>query len=64
VLTAYESLPQPQNKATLQLVAQQWAKLGVKLNVLAGDAGSTTVDNLDPAKTPVSPPWSAAPIPT
>jgi len=55
VLTAYESPPQPQNKATLQLVAQQWAKLGVTLNVLAGDAGSKTVDDLDPAKTPVSP---------
>jgi peptide/nickel transport system substrate-binding protein len=55
VLTAYESPPQPQNKATLQLVAQQWAKLGVTLNVLAGDAGSKTLDDLDPAKTPVSP---------
>lgn len=55
VLTAYESLPQPQNKATLQLVAQQWAKLGVTLNVLAGDAGSKTLDDLDPAKTPVAP---------
>ncbi|WP_455274828.1 TIGR04028 family ABC transporter substrate-binding protein [Rhizobium herbae] len=55
VLTAYESPPQPQNKATLQLVSQQWAKLGVTLNVLAGDAGSRTVDDLDPAKTPVSP---------
>lgn len=55
VLTAYESLPQPQNKETLQLVAQQWAKVGVKLNVLAGDSGSRTVDDLDPLKTPVSP---------
>ncbi|MBO9195225.1 TIGR04028 family ABC transporter substrate-binding protein [Rhizobium sp. 16-449-1b] len=55
VLTAYESPPQPQNKATLQLVAEQWAKLGVTLNVLAGDSGSKTVDDLDPAKTPVSP---------
>lgn len=55
VLTAYESLPQPQNKETLQLVAQQWGKLGVKLNVLAGDAGSRVADNLDPMKTPVSP---------
>ena len=55
VLTAYESLPQPQNKETLQLVAQQWAKVGVKLNVLAGDAGSRTADNLDPLKTPVAP---------
>ena len=25
-LAVYESLPQPQNKAVLQLVAQQWAK--------------------------------------
>lgn len=55
VLTAYEALPQPQNKETLQLVAQQWGKLGVKLNVLAGDAGSRIVDSLDPAKTPVAP---------
>jgi peptide/nickel transport system substrate-binding protein len=55
VLTAYESLPQPQNKATLQLVAQQWNKVGVKLNVLAGDSGSRTADDLDPQKTPVAP---------
>jgi peptide/nickel transport system substrate-binding protein len=55
VLTTYESLPQPQNKETLQLVAQQWGKLGVKLNVLSGDSGSKTVDDLDPLKTPVSP---------
>lgn len=55
VLTAYESLPQPRNKETLQLVAQQWARIGVRLNVLAGDSGSRVVDNLDPAKTPVSP---------
>ncbi|KQX44858.1 MULTISPECIES: TIGR04028 family ABC transporter substrate-binding protein [unclassified Ensifer] len=55
VLTAYESLPQPQNKGTLQLVAQQWGKVGVKLSVLAGDSGSKTVDDLDPLKTPVSP---------
>lgn len=55
VLTAYESLPQPQNKETLQLVAQQWGKVGVKLSVLAGDSGSKTVDDLDPLKTPVSP---------
>ncbi|MDR6665624.1 ABC-type transport system substrate-binding protein [Rhizobium sp. 1399] len=54
VLTAYESLPQPQNKATLRLVAQQRAKLGVTLNVLAGDAGNKTLDDLDPAKKPDS----------
>ncbi|MBR0670287.1 TIGR04028 family ABC transporter substrate-binding protein [Neoroseomonas soli] len=55
VLTAYESPPQPRNKDTLQLVAQQWARVGVRLNVLAGDAGSRVVDSLDPAKTPVAP---------
>ncbi len=54
VLTGYESLPQPQSRVTLQLIAQQWAKIGVKFNVLAGDAGSKTVDELDPAKTPVA----------
>lgn len=54
VLTAYESLPQPQSRATLQLIAQQWAKIGVKFNVLAGDAGSKIVDELDPQKTPVA----------
>ncbi|MBZ6075342.1 TIGR04028 family ABC transporter substrate-binding protein [Microvirga puerhi] len=54
-LSAYESLPQPQNKETLQLVAQQWGKIGVKLNVLTGDSGTATVNNLDPSKAPVSP---------
>jgi len=54
VLTSYESLPQPQSRAVLQLIGQQWAKLGVKLNVLAGDAGSKVVDELDPLKTPVA----------
>ncbi|MNH97257.1 Glutathione-binding protein GsiB precursor [compost metagenome] len=54
VLTSYESLPQPQSRAVLQLIAQQWSKLGVKLNVLAGDAGSKVVDELDPLKTPIA----------
>lgn len=53
-LTIYVSLPQPQNEGVLQLVAQQWAQVGVKLNVLAGDAGSRTLDQLDPLKTPVT----------
>lgn len=53
-LTVYESLPQPQNKEVLQLVAQQWKQVGVLLAVKAGDAGSKTIDNLDPLKTPVA----------
>jgi len=54
-LSAYESLPQPQNRATLQLLSQQWAAVGAKLNVLAGDSGSAIQDNLDPLKTPLRP---------
>lgn len=53
-LSVYESLPQPQNRAMFQLLSQQWAQVGVKLNVLAGDAGSAAVDRLDPLKTPVN----------
>lgn len=53
-LTVYESLPQPQNKEVLQLVAQQWRQVGVALAVKAGDAGSRTLDNLDPLKTPLT----------
>jgi peptide/nickel transport system substrate-binding protein len=53
-LSIYESLAQPQNKAVLQLIAQQWAKVGVRLNVLAGDSGSKTADNLEPEKTPLA----------
>jgi peptide/nickel transport system substrate-binding protein len=52
-LSIYESLPQPQNKQVLQLVAQQWAKVGVTLSVKAGDAGSKTTDELDPTKSPL-----------
>jgi len=54
-LNVYESLPQPQNRATLQLLSQQWGAVGVKLNVLAGDSGSAATDNLDPLKTPLRP---------
>jgi len=53
-LTVYESLPQPQNKEVLQLIAQQWRQVGVALTVKAGDAGSKTLDSLDPLKTPLT----------
>lgn len=53
VLTIHESLPQPQNKAVLQIVGQQWAQVGAKLSILSGSAGSTISDNLDPRKTPL-----------
>lgn len=54
VLAAHESPPQPQSKATLQLLAQQWRRVGVVLDILTGDLGSRTVANLDPEKTPLA----------
>ncbi len=52
-LAAHESPPQPQNRAVLQLLGQQWAKVGVRFTILQGSAGVTITDNLDPQKTPV-----------
>ncbi|KAF1019577.1 MAG: Glutathione-binding protein GsiB [Paracidovorax wautersii] len=54
-LSTYESLNYLQNRDVLQLVAQQWAAVGVKLNVLSGDLGSKTIDSLDPEKTALIP---------
>jgi peptide/nickel transport system substrate-binding protein len=53
-LSAYEALAQPQSRAVLQLVAQQWAQIGVKLNVMNADSGSMALNLLDPSKTPVA----------
>lgn len=53
-LTIDESLPQPQNKEVLQLVAQQWKQIGVGLSVRAGDAGSRVLDTNNPQKTGVN----------
>jgi len=52
-LDIIESPNQPRNKAMLQLVAQQWRQVGVKLNVRPWDATSSVIDNLDPQKTPL-----------
>lgn len=53
VLASHVALPQPQNRETLQLIAQQWAKVGVRLELLSGDWGTIMIENLDPQKTPV-----------
>lgn len=55
ILTAYEAAQQPQSKAMLQLIAQQWKRVGVVLNVKAYDGTNAVIDNLDPQKTPVMP---------
>ena len=41
-------------RQVLQLIAQQWRQVGVALTVKAGDAGSKTLDSLDPLKTPLT----------
>lgn len=55
ILTAYEAAQQPQSKAMLQLIAQQWKRAGVILNVKAYDGANSVIDNLDPQKAPVMP---------
>ncbi|WP_336646824.1 TIGR04028 family ABC transporter substrate-binding protein [Microbacterium sp. USHLN186] len=52
--SVFESKPQPQSKQTLELVAQQWKKVGVELIVKPGDAGSRAADEFDPQKTAVT----------
>ncbi|WP_327087158.1 TIGR04028 family ABC transporter substrate-binding protein [Nonomuraea sp. NBC_01738] len=46
--------PQPLSKQTLELVAQQWTKLGVKLEIRPADAGTMAVDIKDAEKTAVA----------
>lgn len=53
-LSVYEALTQAQNKEMLQMIAQQWKKLGIGLTILSGDSASRTIDELDPTKTPLA----------
>lgn len=55
ILTTYESAPQPQSLAMFQLIAQQWLRAGLVLNVKTADGTNDVIDNLDPEKTPVAP---------
>ncbi|SEG88272.1 peptide/nickel transport system substrate-binding protein [Nonomuraea solani] len=53
-LGVFVSGPQPLSKQTLELVAQQWAKLGVQLEIRPADAGTQAVDIKDAAKTAIA----------
>jgi peptide/nickel transport system substrate-binding protein len=55
ILGSYDSLNYARSKDTMLLLARQWARVGVRLDVLTGDSGSRVVDSLDPARTPVLP---------
>ncbi|GAB2444636.1 TIGR04028 family ABC transporter substrate-binding protein [Streptosporangium sandarakinum] len=46
--------PQPLSKQTLELVGQQWARIGVKLEIRPADAGTQAVDIKDAEKTAVA----------
>lgn len=53
-LGIHVSLPHPQNKTMLELLAQQWRKIGVKLDIMSGSAAGVLLDNLDPQRTPLT----------
>lgn len=44
-------------KQQLELIAQQWAKVGVQLVIKPADAGTRAVDILDPEKTAINHTW-------
>ena len=50
-LNVFVAGAQPQSKQTLELVAQQWTKIGVQLNVKPADSGSLAADIKDAEKT-------------
>lgn len=52
-LSVFVSGPQPLSKQTLELVAQQWTKLGVRLNVRPADSGTQAAALKDAEKTPI-----------
>ncbi|MBX6723458.1 MAG: TIGR04028 family ABC transporter substrate-binding protein, partial [Dactylosporangium sp.] len=52
-LSVFVSGPQPLSKQTLELVAQQWTKIGVRLNVRPADSGTQAAELKDAEKTPI-----------
>lgn len=53
-LGIHVSLPHPQNKTMLELIAQQWRRLGVQLDIMSGAAAGVLLDNLNPQRTPLT----------
>ncbi len=53
-LGVHISLPHPQNKTMLELLAEQWRRIGVDLNIMSGSAAGVLLDNLDPRRTPLT----------
>ncbi|MEU7832567.1 MULTISPECIES: TIGR04028 family ABC transporter substrate-binding protein [unclassified Nonomuraea] len=53
-LGVFVSGPQPLSKQTLELIAQQWTKIGVKLEIRPADAGTQAVDIKNAEKTAIA----------
>ncbi|MFJ2031750.1 TIGR04028 family ABC transporter substrate-binding protein [Streptosporangium sp. NPDC087985] len=53
-LGVFVSGPQPLSKQTLELVAQQWTKIGAKLEIRPADSGTQAVDIKNAEKTPIT----------
>ncbi|MFG3685002.1 TIGR04028 family ABC transporter substrate-binding protein [Micromonospora sp. NPDC047740] len=53
-LSVFVSGPQPLSKQTLELVAQQWTRIGVKLDVRPADSGTQAAELKNAEKTPIT----------
>ncbi|MEU4645524.1 ABC transporter substrate-binding protein [Micromonospora sp. NPDC023814] len=53
-LSVFVSGPQPLSKQTLELVAQQWARIGVRLDVRPADSGTQAVDIKNAERTAIT----------
>lgn len=52
-LGIHVSAPHPQSRSMLVLLAQQWRKVGVRLDILTGSPAMVVLDDLDPHTTPL-----------
>lgn len=50
-LAIHEAPQHPQSHELLVMLAEQWRRLGVRLDILNGSPSATILDNLNPAKT-------------
>ncbi|MFG3713637.1 TIGR04028 family ABC transporter substrate-binding protein [Micromonospora sp. NPDC047730] len=53
-LSVFVSGPQPLSKQTLELVAQQWTRIGVRLDVRPADSGTQAVDIKNAERTAIT----------
>jgi peptide/nickel transport system substrate-binding protein len=59
-LTFNEALPQPRSKEVVTLIQEQLGKLGITVNLFAGDMAAQTKASTDRARSRCTTRWSAA----